>query len=243
MKGGESKPLKIQEADKMNILCLHGYRQNSVSFKNKTGSLRKLLKNYANFTYLEAPHLAKAMEGEEQSEEQKSWWSNKNDGSFKGTNQCGPAYGFEESIKHVEKTWNEHGNFQGIMGFSQGACFVSLICSMSERSLTSIKPQFAIMSSGFLSGSLVHKNSYESQIKMPSLHISGSTDEIIPQEMSVLLENLFENPTIHHHTGGHFFPATKTEKEVYVDFFLNQLQKHLEDKELKNAVVIEDNDE
>lgn len=99
------------------------------------------------------------------------------------------------------------------------------------------------MSSGFLSGSLVHKNYYESQIKMPSLHISGSTDEIIPQEMSVLLENLFANPTIHHHTGGHFFPATKTEKEVYVDFFLNQLQKHLEDKELKNAVVVEDNDE
>lgn len=139
MKGGESKPLKIQEADKMNILCLHGYRQNSVSFKNKTGSLRKLLKNYANFTYLEAPHLAKAMEGEEQSEEQKSWWYNKDDGSFKGTNQCGPAYGFEESIKHVEKTWNEHGNFQGIMGFSQGACFVSLICSMSERSRKYLK--------------------------------------------------------------------------------------------------------
>lgn len=134
MKGEESKSLKIQEADKMNILCLHGYRQNSVSFKNKTGSLRKLLKNFANFTYLEAPHLAKAMDGEEQSEEQKSWWYNKDDGSFKGTNQCGPAYGFEESVKVVEKTWNEHGNFQGIMGFSQGACFVSLICSMSERS-------------------------------------------------------------------------------------------------------------
>lgn len=141
MKGEESKSLKIQEADKMNILCLHGYRQNSVSFKNKTGSLRKLLKNYANFTYVEAPHLAKAMEGEEQSEEQKSWWYNKDDGSFKGTNQCGPAFGFEESIKHVEKTWNEHGNFQGIMGFSQGACFVSLICSMSERSRKYFKNQ------------------------------------------------------------------------------------------------------
>lgn len=49
---GKEKEPKIQEADKMNILCLHGYRQNADSFRSKTGSFRKFLKNYANFKYI-----------------------------------------------------------------------------------------------------------------------------------------------------------------------------------------------
>jgi hypothetical protein len=66
-------------------------------------------------------------------ETQKSWWFNKDDGSFKGTNSNGPAFGFEESLKLVEEEWSK-GNYQGLLGFSQGACFVSLIASMSQRS-------------------------------------------------------------------------------------------------------------
>lgn len=127
------EPLKILECDKLNVLCLHGYRQCAESFKSKTGSFRKFVKNYANFHYIDAPHLAKPWnEGDEPVEEQKSWWFNKDDGSFKGTNVCGPAFGFEKSLNVVEEAW-ESGNYQGLLGFSQGACFVSVLCSMSQR--------------------------------------------------------------------------------------------------------------
>ena len=125
--------LKIQDCDKLNVLCLHGYRQSAESFKSKTGSFRKFCKNYANFHYIDAPHLAKPMkEGDEEVSDQKSWWFNKDDGSFKGTNQSGPAIGFEESLKVVEEAWKS-GNYQGLMGFSQGSCFASVIVSLSER--------------------------------------------------------------------------------------------------------------
>lgn len=131
-KKGDS--LKIQDCDKLNILCLHGYRQSADSFKSKTGSFRKFAKSYANFHYIDAPHLAKPMsEDGEPVEEQKSWWFNKDDKSFKGTNQSGPAIGFEKSLKVVEDAWKS-GDYQGLMGFSQGACFISVICSLSERS-------------------------------------------------------------------------------------------------------------
>lgn len=128
------KDIKIQEADKLNILCLHGYRQNGDTFRSKTGSFRKFVKNYANFTYITAEHFAKPLkETDEIDENQRSWWFNKEDGSFKGTNEnSAPAIGFTDSLKLVEKIWRE-GNFHGILGFSQGACLVSLICSMSER--------------------------------------------------------------------------------------------------------------
>lgn len=40
------------------ILCLHGYRQNGTLFREKTGSLRKLLKKHVSeFVYIDAPHL------------------------------------------------------------------------------------------------------------------------------------------------------------------------------------------
>lgn len=42
----------------LRILCLHGYRQNGTMFREKTGSLRKLLKKQVtDFVFIDAPHL------------------------------------------------------------------------------------------------------------------------------------------------------------------------------------------
>lgn len=107
--------------------------------------------------------------------------------------------------------------------------------------MTVVKPKFVIMAAGFRSGSLVHRKScYETRISIPSLHISGTTDEIIKHELGLLLEEGFENPTRVHHLGGHYFPATASEKPTYVTFLQDQLTKHLEDKEMQNGVMMED---
>lgn len=117
--------------DKFKVLCLHGYRQNADSFKSKLGSFRKFVNKYAEFTFITAPHQAPPLnETEDEDTSQKSWWFNKDDGTFKGTNESGPAIGFEESLKLVEKIWEEKGPFQGLLGFSQGACFVGLLCGL-----------------------------------------------------------------------------------------------------------------
>lgn len=41
---------------KLKILALHGYRQNSEVFRQKTGALRKMVHKWAQFTYITAPH-------------------------------------------------------------------------------------------------------------------------------------------------------------------------------------------
>lgn len=64
---------------------------------------------------------------------ERSWWFNKDDNSFKGTNKNGPAFGFDESLHLIENVWKTQGPFQGLLGFSQGACFAGLICSLSAR--------------------------------------------------------------------------------------------------------------
>ena len=40
----------------LRVLCIHGYRQNGGSFREKTGALRKLLKKQVELVYLDAPH-------------------------------------------------------------------------------------------------------------------------------------------------------------------------------------------
>jgi predicted esterase len=122
----------VSEKVKLNVLCLHGYRQNAEQFKSKVGSFRKFLKSSANFVFIDSPHLAKPLHaGGQEVEEQRSWWFNRADGGF--DIEQGPAvYGFDESLKFLEETWQK-GNFDGILAFSQGASFLSAVCAMSQR--------------------------------------------------------------------------------------------------------------
>lgn len=64
---------------------------------------------------------------------ERAWWFNSEDRTFKGTNKNGPAYGFDETIRAVEQAWKLLGPFHGILGFSQGASLVGLICNLSMR--------------------------------------------------------------------------------------------------------------
>ncbi|XP_019541752.3 esterase AAEL000016 [Aedes albopictus] len=242
-----SKP--VEPDSKLKILALHGYRQNGDGFKSKLGSLRKFINKYAELVFVTAPHiappLADADPGTEPDPTQRSWWFNKDDGTFKGTNRNGPAIGFEESLKLVEKVWKDEG-CSGLLGFSQGACFVGLLCDLSARGMTSIKPEFAVLSSGFRSGSLVHLNFYETKVQIPSLHIYGEADEIIPKDLSMALADTFMDPQILTHPGGHFLPAQAAHKQTYVEFFRERLQFHLEAKEIENAtaansIMLDDN--
>ncbi|KAL5007024.1 hypothetical protein ScPMuIL_015830 [Solemya velum] len=61
----------------LRILCLHGYRQNSQSFRERTGAFRKITKKYANFVFISAPNrippLPDAAESTVNSEE-RGWW-------------------------------------------------------------------------------------------------------------------------------------------------------------------------
>lgn len=101
--------------------------------------------------------------------------------------------------------------------------------------MTPIKPQFAILAASFRSGSLAHLNYYEESIIIPSLHIYGEADTIIPQIMSDSLASVFEEATIVTHPGGHYFAASSAHRQVYIDFLRNRLVDYLEQKELEKA--------
>jgi hypothetical protein len=57
------------------------------------------------------------------------------------------------------------------------------------------------------------------QIDLPSLHVIGTGDRVIPCPMSEKIVNeCFKNAEILRHDGGHFIPTTSEAKLLYIQF-------------------------
>ncbi|KAJ8718822.1 hypothetical protein PYW07_016378 [Mythimna separata] len=218
---------KNEDRPKLKILALHGYRQNGAVFRAKIGSFRKAVAKYAQLVFVSAPHKVVNEDGGGD-EDSRSWWFNAEDNTFSGKCLGGPALGFEDTLDVIKNVVEEHGPFDGFMGFSQGACLVGLLAAMQQKGYLPYTFKFAIFTSGFRSGSLVHKGFYDEEITLPSLHVYGESDSIIPKEMSESLINLFIKPVVAEHSGGHYVACSGAIKDAYQDFLSDRYQEMLE---------------
>ncbi|XP_003708427.1 esterase AGAP003155 isoform X2 [Megachile rotundata] len=214
---------------KLRILALHGYAQSDITFKSKLGSLRKGFKREIEFTFLRAPHKVSMQKnfGIDETEEGYGWWFNTEDHIFKATIPSNLSVGFEDSIAVIEKIFQESGPFDGILGFSQGAAFAVILCFMQQKNLLQIKFDFAIIISGFKSLCKPHTMYYDGKISIPSLHIYGETDQVIPAESAKEINEMFINKVTLTHIGGHYVPS---KKDYYKEFITDMtLQKNRRD--------------
>ena len=197
---------------KLKILCLHGYRQNEHIFREKTGALRKLLKGKGDFVFVSAPHVIPEEDNLKRSLEQRErgWWFSRTNNSYNALDETDISTGYEESVSFVLEMLERDGPFDGILGFSQGASFLSLLIHLQQT-----KPQlfelknfkFAIFVSGFKSSITTHQHCYSIPLELPSFHIMGSGDQVIPPVSSEHLSQHFTSPTLYQHAGGHYVPA------------------------------------
>lgn len=221
--------------DKLKILALHGYRQNAEKFKKITKPLVDALSPWVNFVYVTAPHEVLLVDdpddlevGDKLNKNQFGWFFNRDNLTNRGIRNGGPATGFEETITLIESIVETYGPFDGILGFSQGACLVALLCDLQHRRLIKTKFNFAIIISGFKSKCLPHLKYFSDIIPIPTLHVIGDDDRIIPTNMSELLAEAFEESIIVRHPGGHLIPTTPEHMEEYHNFIYNQyLSKNL----------------
>ncbi|XP_023673782.1 esterase OVCA2 [Paramormyrops kingsleyae] len=217
------------------ILCIHGYRQNGSTFREKTGALRKLLKKQVELVYIDAPHRvpgegAGQKEGEQEiaggEEDPRGWWfSDVQAKSFDAGQECEASLGLEESVEAVRQAVQGLGPFDGILGFSQGAALVAMLCALQEQGKEpQFKFRFAILVAGFRSACAQHGKLYEAPaLSLPSLHVFGQTDRVIPEAKSQALLSRFNCPQVLTHPGGHFVPAASAHRQIYLDF-LKKLQ-------------------
>lgn len=224
---------KETDRPKLKILAFHGYRQNGAVFRGKIGSFRKAVAKYAQLVFVSGPHKVVNEDGAGD-EDARSWWFNAEDNTFSGKCLGGLALGFQDTLAMIEKVEKEHGPFDGFMGFSQGACLVGLLAAMQQKGYLPYSFKFAIFASGFRSGSLVHKGFYDEDISLPSLHVYGESDSIIPKEMSESLINLFIKPVVAEHSGGHYVACSGAIKDAYQDFLSDRYQEMLDQNNPEN---------
>ncbi|KAL8609858.1 hypothetical protein ACOMHN_020693 [Nucella lapillus] len=215
------------------ILCIHGYRQNGQSFRQKTGAFRKLIKKKAELVFITAPNIVPPLDTAENSaeasggnDESSGWWFSRPDDYFHAQDPSDCCKGYDLSLQTILQAVKEQGPFDGVLGFSQGAAMVSLVLGEQEKQSEKWF-QFAILVAGFKSRSSPHQALYE-KISIPTLHVFGETDKVIPKDMSEDLLQHYEDPLTLHHPGGHFIPAGGQEKKVYVEFLERMSQRRNE---------------
>ncbi|XP_071994208.1 esterase OVCA2 [Engystomops pustulosus] len=205
----------------VRVLALHGYRQNESSFRERTGTLRKNLKKRAEFVIISAPLAVPEPEegGDVQREDPRGWWfSDPEKKGFHAMEETKSCSGLEESLDSVAEAFTRLGPFDGILGFSQGAAFVAMLCALKQQGDPRFQFDFAMLVAGFKSRASEHAHFYKEPITVPSLHVFGDSDRVIPADMSQELAAHFVNPVVVTHPGGHYIPVLAEQKKAYFPF-------------------------
>ncbi|XP_067928655.1 uncharacterized protein [Watersipora subatra] len=134
-----------ENAPVLQILCLHGYRQNADVFHVKTGAFRSAMKKHADFVLIDAPHALEenTIDASGNPQALRTWW-------FKDKHVL--ESGIQRSIEHIKATIIKQGPFHGILGFSQGASMAvtySAQMSLKEHGAAS-SISFMLLVAGFI---------------------------------------------------------------------------------------------
>lgn len=138
----------------------------------------------------------------------RSWWV---------VNKKRPAehYNLDRAFATIDAFAEKHGPFVGVIGFSQGASLAALLASRLVT-LQSKQPEtakallkFAILISGFVPNYAPLIDTYFSQpVALPSLHVLGSEDKVVPTARSRDLAAKFDTQraVVITHPQGHVIP-------------------------------------
>jgi predicted esterase len=109
--------------------------------------------------------------------------------------------GWQSSLDAL-KELVEKNEFDGILGFSQGAAVAGLLLTLYPS-----KFRYAILISGFTPMDPAVSALYPAApIGVPSLHIMGTSDPFVSITRAESLSGKFSNPTILVHQEGHVMP-------------------------------------
>ncbi|PVU91735.1 hypothetical protein BB561_004242 [Smittium simulii] len=206
----------------MKVLFLHGFSQNKHKFEIKTRGINTCFSDNDELVYLDGPievdskddqifvnQPCSYMEPYPGNEDtSRSWW-------IYQSAERKEVSGFENTLLYIQHIVKTRGPFDGIVGFSQGAILASILASIfSRKDRGSIRFEsqpplkFAIIIGGGKpeNSSLLHY--LDQKINCKTLIIIGKWDTVVASERALLLSELFDNPQIIYHDGGHIVPLT-----------------------------------
>lgn len=250
-------PNKAEALSTMKVLMLHGYTQTGQLFHAKTRVLEKHLSKVfpgISLSYPTGPLRLKATDvpgvdastiDDPDAIEAYGWWRRSN-------TQDPPEYmGLDKGLEVVAKVLESEGPFDGVMGFSQGACMAAMVTSLlegdsrrqafknaqSKSSLAISYPssfeklnhpplKFCVLYAGFVAPGERYRGFYESpHIQTPSCHFIGSLDTLVEESRTQALVDAFGgvNTQVVTHPGGHFVPSGKQYLDIVGAFMKNRI--------------------
>jgi predicted esterase len=219
---GDATRAMAPAAVKARILCLHGYAQNAEFFNSRTGALRKALKALAEFHFVDAPHPATAEFLGDVPEDRGAalGWFNCAEMTPGARPAISAQYvGVEDAFQRLRSACEQHGPFDGVLGFSQGATLAALCCLKPELWWHQAEApfRFAILFSAF-SPRDPRFALDSARASLPSFHCYGKEDKSVLLESSQQVASCFAGAVEHVHEGGHGVPSDATLRAALKDF-------------------------
>jgi Serine hydrolase (FSH1) len=169
----------------LRMLCLHGYHGTGAILRRQLAPLAAAIPPNVELVYVDAPSLSSGDFG---------WW---HDG-FRG---------WERTRDWAAGLLRTAPRINGIFGFSQGAALTGLLAALRDSSPSPFWFEFAIMVGGFTSTMPQHADLFRHKLTVPSVHVAGRADVIVPSRDSLLLADRFADPLVIEHPGGHVIPG------------------------------------
>eukprot|EP00002_Diphylleia_rotans_P004269 TRINITY_DN13072_c0_g1_i1.p1 TRINITY_DN13072_c0_g1~~TRINITY_DN13072_c0_g1_i1.p1 ORF type:complete len:253 (+),score=47.72 TRINITY_DN13072_c0_g1_i1:49-807(+) len=231
------------EETRLRMLCLHGFLQNASQFRGRLGAIRRLLKHDVEFDFVDAPFCissqTEAPEEDLSGEAESSTPQSKKYGWYTKVERDSILYydGWKESllglISKLLDAKRDGKPYDGVLAFSQGALMATLLAAFQDSRLIHrhfpdliakdeepYKLRCLIVCSGAMPFDheipTLLKDAYP--IKCPSLHVYGKSDQMVLPERSITLSQLFHEPNLQAHDGGHFIPTSPETRIVYKQF-------------------------
>jgi hypothetical protein len=182
----------------LRVLCLHGYHGTGAILRRQLAPLARSLPADIEFVYIDAPSLALGGFG---------WWHE----GFTG---------WERSRDWIVERLSAGPRIDGLFGFSQGGALTGLLAALREspRAPDGLDFRFAIMAGGFTSFLPQHAGLFRRALTIPSVHVMGRSDGIVPRSDSLELAGRFADPLVLEHGGGHVIPADRAVAEPIARF-------------------------
>lgn len=137
-------------------------------------------------------------------------------------------YSVNPGLEVIRQAVLEHGPFEGIIGFSQGASFASIVSSYFSDSTNGREKipgqgplKFAIICSGFVPRSKpILSEFFSSPIPTPSIHVIGLQDKVVSNPRSIELYKMFagDSRRLLQHPGAHIIPKSDSDIETIIGF-------------------------
>src|SRR5258708_18519236 len=178
------------------MLCLHGYHGSGAILRRQMAPLAAALPPSVEPVYVDAPSLSSGDFG---------WW---HDGFS----------GWERTRDWAVELLSTGPRIDGIFGFSQGAALTGLLAALRDSRPSPVWFDFAIMVGGFTSTMPAHAGLLQHKLTVPSVHVIGRADGIVPRRDSLLLADRFADPLVIEHHGGHVIPGDNAVTAPIADF-------------------------